>query len=77
MRLIELELVEGKTVWLNPERVTMIAAPHMDKGGTVIGESVILVIGAPTLNVRGGPEEIVKLLTDDIDDIALALAGGN
>lgn len=66
LRLVQLELVEGKTVWLNPERVTMIAAPHMDQGGTVIGECVILAIGVPgPLLVRCSPEEAVQLLAPE------------
>lgn len=64
LRLVQLELVEGKTVWLNPERVTMVASPHMEKGGTVIGECVILSIGVPApLIVKCSPEEAIRLLT--------------
>lgn len=66
LRLVQLELVEGKIVWLNPERVTMIASPHMESGGTVIGECVILAIGVPApLIVKCSPEDANRLLTTE------------
>ena len=64
--MIKLKTSEGETIWVAPDRVTVLSAVKSQAQGgppvVMLGLTMLIMAGAPPVIVKGSPDEIAVRL---------------